>query len=142
MIARRRLLGSTLVGGLFGSLAAPTAGAAADQGMDRSDRQTQQIVDALADIRKALDAPRTFVEIRTLRQKQTDFLRETGKFPDFIDVGVDVWFGVYDWHIKQRQPMVLGRDATGRHTIMLVATMLIMRPDMVVNYIGTPYENR
>lgn len=141
MIARRRLLGTTLVGGLFGSLV-PTASAAADQGTDRSDRQTQEIVDALKDIRKAIDAPRTFSEIAAIRQKQTDFLRQAGKFPDFIDLGVDVWFGVYDWHVKQRQPMMLGRDPTGRHTIMLLTTILIMRPDMLPNSVGVPYDNR
>ena len=158
MLARRRMLGTTLFGGLLGS-AIPaslsgrsrTAAVAeaeaetgpADQGNQASERQLTEIADALKDIRKAIEAPPgAFVEILPIRQKQMDYLRATNKFPDFIDVGLDVWFAVHDWHIKHQQQPALGRDANGRHTISVMGTQLVMRPDLVPTFISAPYDSR
>lgn len=163
MLARRRMLGTTLFGGLLGaaipgddsgtggpaslSRRGRTAGeaeaGAADQGNQASERQTMEIVDALKEIRKAIDAPHgAFLEILPIRQKQMDYLRATNKFPDFIDVGLDVWFAVHDWHIKHLQQPVLGRDANGRYTISVMGTQLVMRPDLVPSFISAPYDSR
>ena len=102
-----------------------------------------EIVNALQDVRKAIEAPRgPFVEILPIRQKQLDYLRATNKFPDFIDVGLDVWFAVHDWHVKHLQQPALGRDSNGRYTITLMGTQLIMRPDLVPGFISAPYDNR
>jgi len=102
-----------------------------------------EIIDALKDIRKAIEAPQgAFVEILPIRQKQMDYLRATNKFPDYIDVGLDVWFAVHDWHVKHLQQPVLGRDSTGRYTITVMGTQLIMRPDLVPGFISAPYDNR
>jgi hypothetical protein len=162
MLARRRMLGTTLFGGLLGA-AIPAADARtwgpadsrtwgpasagptdlASQSTQTSERQTMEIVDALKDIRKAIDAPHgAFVEILPIRQKQLDYLRATNKFPDYIDVGLDVWFAVHDWHIKHLQQPVLGRDASGRYTISVMGTQLVMRPDLVPAFISAPYDSR
>ena len=139
MLARRRMLGTTLFGGFLGATI-PAVGA---DGGQTSERQVTEVVDALKDIRKALEAPQgSFIEIAGIRQKQVDYLKATNKFPDFIDVGLDVWFAVHDWHIKHLQQMVLGRDANGRYTIALLSTQLVMRPDLVPNFISAPYDNR
>jgi hypothetical protein len=105
-----------------------------------SDRSGQDIVQALKDLRTALTAPRPFTEIQPVRNKQIDFLRAEGKFPDYIDVGVDVWFGVYDWHLRQLQPTTLGRDSSGRYTLTLMTTMLVLRMDADARFIGVPYD--
>jgi hypothetical protein len=140
MLARRRMLGTTLFGGLLGA----TIPAAAEAGDQTSDRQVMEVVDALREIRKALESqPQgSFTEIAGVRQKQVDYLKATSKFPDFIDVGLDVWFAVHDWHIKHLQQMVLGRDSSGRYTITLLSTQLVMRPDLVPSFISAPYDNR
>ncbi len=102
-----------------------------------------EVVDALKDIRKAIEVPHgPFTEIAVIRQKQVDYLKATNKFPDFIDVGPDVWFSVHDWHIKHLQQLVLGRDGSGRYTITLMTTQLVMRPDVVPSFISAPYDNR
>jgi len=103
-----------------------------------------EIVDALKEIRKALENSQGSVvtEIAGVRQKQIEYLRATNKFPDFIDVGLDVWFGVHDWHIKHLQQMVIGRDGNGRYTITLMSTQLVMRPDLVPTFVSAPYDNR
>ncbi len=141
MLARRRMLGTTLFGGLLGS-AIPASGAA-DQSNQASDRQLTEIADALKDLRKAIEAPQgAFVEVLPIRQKQMDYLRSTNKFPDFIDVGLDIWFAVHDWHIKHLQQPALGRDANGRYTISVLGTQLVMRPDLVPTFISAPYDSR
>ena len=154
MLARRRMLGTTLFGGLLGSAipaslsarsrtaADPEAGPS-EQSTQMSDSQVTKIVDALKDVSRAIEAPPgAFVEILPIRQKQMDYLRSTNKFPDFIDVGLDVWFAVHDWHIKHLQQPALGRDASGRYTISLMGTQLVMRPDLVPTFISAPYDSR
>jgi hypothetical protein len=71
-----------------------------------------------------------------------DYLKSQGKFPDFIDVSADIWYAAHDWHVRLQQPLMLGRDATGRYTLMLGFTALVLRPDVVPNFIGTPYDAR
>ena len=149
MLARRRMLGTTLVGGLLGAAIPATDSRAwgppsdgADVGAQPTDRQMMEIVDALKEIRKALDGPQSFTEIAGVRQKQIEYLKATNKFPDFIDVGLEVWFAVHDWHIRHLQPLVLGRDGNGRYTITLMSTQLIMRPDLVPTFVSAPYDNR
>jgi hypothetical protein len=67
----------------------------------------------------------------------------TGKFPDYIDVGIDVWQQVYDWHVRYRQPLNIGRNAEGRYTIVLMTTTVVMRADLNAgSYIGLPYDSR
>ena len=140
MLARRRMLGTTLFGGFLG--AALPASPASEQNAQTSDRQMMEVVDALKEMKKSLDGPQSFTEIAGIRQKQVDYLKATNKFPDFIDVGLDVWFAVHDWHIKHLQQMVLGRDGSGRYTITLMSTQLVMRPDLVPTFISAPYDNR
>ena len=154
MLARRHMLSTTLFGGLLGAAipaslsgrsrtAAEEEARPADQSNQASERQTMEIIDALKEIRKAIDAPHgAFVEILPIRQKQMDYLRATNKFPDFIDVGLDVWFGVHDWHIKHLQQPVLGRDANGRYMISVMGTQLVMRPELVPSFISAPYDSR
>jgi hypothetical protein len=138
MLARRRMLGTTLFGGFLGATILPS-----DQSAQTSDRQLMDIVNALKDIRSAIDVRQgPFTEIAGIRQKQVEYLKATNKFPDFIDVGLDVWFAVHDWHIKHLQQLVLGRDGSGRYTITLMSTQLVMRPDLVPTFISAPYDNR
>jgi hypothetical protein len=140
MIARRHFFGTMLLGAL--GVGAPV-GAPGEAVLEQlSDRTAQDLVQALKDIRGAMEAQRGFPEIAGLRQKQIDFLRANGKFPDFIEVGVDVWFNVYDWHVRHLQPISVARDVSGRFTIILVSTTVILRPDTVPGFVGAPYDNR
>jgi hypothetical protein len=116
--------------------------ALAPQAAQISERSGQDIVQALKDLPTAITAPRSFAEIQAVRNKQIDFLRAQGKFPDYVDVGVDVWFGVYDWHVRHLQPLTLGRDSSGRYTVTLLTTTLVLRMDADTRFIGVPYDAR
>jgi hypothetical protein len=140
MIDRRQLF---TVGGLLGALA-PTGGGDAAYGAGQllSPQAAQDLISAIKDIRLAIAAESSFAEILPVRSRQLDYLKAQGKFPDFIDVGPDIWYAVHDWHVRLQQPLMLGRDATGRYTLMLGFTALVLRPDVVPTFISTPYDNR
>jgi hypothetical protein len=145
MIDRRQLL---TMGGVLGALAPagePGAGgdsAAYGVGQSLSPQTAQDIVNALKDIRAAIAAGPSFTEIMAVRTRQMDFVKAQGKFPDFIDVGIDVWYAVHDWHIRLQQQLVFGRDTVGRYTLMLGFTALVLRPDSAGSFVSTPYDSR
>lgn len=147
MIPRRNLL----TGGALGSLLALFPGsvdaeAAADAALAQPqrlpDRGAEQIAEAIGELRTEVHNQRVFTEIAAIRDAQKQFLRVNSKFPDYVEVGSDVWFAVHDWHIRWQQPLTLGRDALGRYTIVLNQTTIIMRPDTAGNFVSLPYDNR
>jgi hypothetical protein len=121
------------------ALAGPAVRAA---GQGLSERSARELVDALRAIRSELNDQREFSEIRRVREAQKQFLRSNAKFPDFIEVGIDVWLAAYDWHIKWQQPAAVGRDAANRYTLTMLGTTLIMRTDAEAGYVGLPYDTR
>ena len=140
MIDRRHVL---TIGGLLGALTpavSPDEGVAMGTGQV-SDRQVQlDLADAIKGITKVIAQQLSFDEIALVRKSQFDYLRANGKFPDFIDLGTDVWLPIHDWHIRMQQPLVLGRDVNGRYTMMLGFTALVLRQDAVTLLIGIPYD--
>lgn len=142
MIPRRKALRATV----FGSLAAlavttdATAGQAAAQSSRGEDENTTRIVTALHGIREEIAAARRFDEIAPIREAQKAFLRANGRFPDCIEVGVDVWFAVHDWHVRWQQPLSIERDAFGRYSILLDGTAVMMRADVSAAFVGLPYS--
>src|SRR5215468_5894746 len=129
MIDRRQLLTG---GGLLGVLAPAGEGTAYGAGQ-MSERAAADVVTALQKISSAISAvaaQSSFDPIVPLRTRQTDYLRANAKFPDFIDVGVDIWMAAHDWHVRFQQPLTIGRDGLGRYTLMLGFTALVLRPDV------------
>ncbi len=69
------------------------------------------------------------------------FLRANSKFPDYFEVGIAVFFEIYDWHIKYR-------TAHRRHTewpmgstsLQFMFSNLILRPDQDRNFVGVPTD--
>ncbi len=151
MMSRRTVLHGPAFGGLLASLA-PTAeaepGGAGEAAAPQ--KETEQAIQegartlakAVQDLRDEIKRQDDFWELGPLRDPIKMFLRTTGKFPDFIEVGIDVWQQVYDWHVRYQQPLTLGRNAEGRYTIMLMATMVVMRVDATPAFVGIPFDNR
>jgi len=142
MIDRREVL---KLGGLLGAFRAGGANdaeAVAVGAGEMSDKSAQDIVNGLKAISAAVYAAQSFDAVIPLRTRQADHLKANNKFPDFIDVGVDIWMGVYDWHVRMQQPLVLGRDPGGRYTLLLGFTQLVLRPDVTSGFISVPYDAR
>jgi hypothetical protein len=145
MVHRRAVITGTVLGGALSALTGPAEAAGAQggtQNSDRSDRLMEEIARAVRSVRDQIERQDTFWEIAAVRDQLRTFLRANGKFPDFIEVGTDVWQQVYDWHVRFQQPIALGRTPEGRYTILLLATSVVMRPDMAAGYIGVPLDNR
>jgi hypothetical protein len=140
MVARRRLLGGGVLGGVLGVLAADRA-ESADAASQRQSENMTEVTDAIDKLRQELRTERLFTELTGVREAQVRFLAANGKFPDFIEVGTDVWWALHDWHIRWQQPITIGRDAIGRYTILLMQTIVIMRPE-TKDSIGAPYDNK
>ena len=145
MVHRRAVITGTVLGGALSALTAPAEGneAAVGQSADRnSERLIEDVARAVQSVRDELAREYSFWEIAAVREQTLAFLRANLKFPDFIEVGSDVWQRVYDWHVRFQQPINLGRTAEGRYTILLLSTTVVMRPDMSPGFIGLGYDNR
>jgi hypothetical protein len=148
MINRRSVLNGTALGSALAALAPQPAlearGEAAVQG--NSDRNvsidTSGIISALNALQAEARRQDSFWEIELVRRQILTFLRQAGKYPDYIEVGTDVWHQVYDWHVRYQQPKTVARTAEGRYTILLYSTQVIMRTELAASYIGQPYDNR
>lgn len=145
MIARRSLMSTGLLGGLLalGSTAPAGAGPNAATGGEpqRSDEAgLRRIAEEVKDLKDLINGQRQFTEISAIREAQKTFLRANGKLPDFVEVGMELWFGVHDWHVRWQQPMIMGRDALGRYTILLNQTNVILRADVLGSFISVPYD--
>jgi hypothetical protein len=143
-IPRRGVLGSAVLA-LLGSISGETRAEASSGGgpeQQLPERAVDRITEAIAELRLELRTQRQFTEIDAIRDAQKQFLRANAKFPDFIEVGSDLWFAVHDWHVRWQQPLTLGRDALGRYTILLNTTTMIMRTDSAGNFLGQGYDNK
>ena len=142
MVHRRAVITGTMVGGALSALSAPAAAAGSQAAGQASDRLVEDIAKAVRDVRDEIARQSTFWELAAVREQLRTFLRANGKFPDFIEVGSDVWQQVYDWHVRFQQPIALGRTAEGRYTILLLATNIVMRADKAPGFIGVGYDLR
>ena len=144
MMGRRTLLNGTALGSALAALAPEVAvEARAEAALQTpSERALDNVTTAIAGLRDEMRRQDSFWEINPVRDQIKAFLRPSGKFPDFIDVGVDVWHQVYDWHVRYQQPLTIAKNAEGRYTILLASTLVIMRTELSPSYIGQGYDNR
>ena len=68
-------------------------------------------------------------------------LLSSRKYPDFIEVGIDLWEEVHDWQLKTRQAVAIGRQPDGLYTLALGPTTLLLKPEAADDFIGYPYDN-
>ncbi|MDP3719023.1 MAG: hypothetical protein Q8T13_14770 [Acidobacteriota bacterium] len=68
------------------------------------------------------------------------FLKSSGKFPEFCDIGTSVFYDVYEWHVKHQQQINVTRMADQRLMIQFMFTQLILRWENDSNYIGMPFD--
>ena len=94
--------------------------------------QLTKIVDALKDVRRAIEAPPGRLRRDPANPPEAGGLSDARRtsFLTSSTSGWMSWFAVHDWHIKHLQQPALGRDANGRYTISVMGTQLVMRPDL------------
>ena len=133
MISRRELLASSVAAGV---LASPEDTAAAQ---DSDTVYLNRILEELQGIRRAVSFQGAQA-VAQVRLAQRTFLKNTSRFPEFVDVGFDVYESVIDWLISVQQPVTINRIADGRYSVALFATTVVLRPDFPDNYVGQGYD--
>jgi hypothetical protein len=144
MISRREVMTASV----FGSMAvARPADAAEVQG--QADTQaikelTKSLEDKFDELRASLDQglrgnSMLFGNLGSVKSKIENYTKTSGRFPEYCDVGLSVFYDVYDWHIRHQQPISISRVTEQRVAIQFMFTQLVVRPENDLNYIGAPY---
>ncbi len=143
MLTRRSLLAAGAMGGVAtsaGVAALPATHSSAP--VDAAGAADEQVAKALEEIRDLLRASAGALtgDLATIRSLQKEFLKGHGKFPDFIEVGIDIWESAVSWYVRTRQPMQVTRMGDGRYSMPLLHSNLILRHDVMTTYVGQPYD--
>jgi hypothetical protein len=147
MVERRQVIGGGLAAGLASlAAAAPLEAAAQRTGGGGTAGDMSAVATAIDQLRAVIQ--RQFdacelgpcAEVASIRQQQRVFMRATQKYPDFMEVGIDVWDSVYDWHLKHQQQVVSQRLPDGRYAMAFMFTNLLLRPDQAGNYVGYGFD--
>ncbi len=93
----------------------------------------------LKEIRRAVSVEGT-AAITQIRESQRTFFKNTGRFPDFIDVGFTVFQSVVDWLIAVQQPVNISLVADGRYSLTFIGSTIVLRADFADNYVGQGYN--
>ena len=150
MISRREVV----TAGVLGTLAGSTAGLSAEALMERAKVEAAQddagIIRALNEIEKELERLNGVVDSTSrvttgsfmgdIRGRFTTHLRASGKFPDFMEIGVEPFYEVYDWHVRHQQQIQITRISEQRFAIQWMFTQLIMRWEQDPKFIGIPFD--
>jgi hypothetical protein len=138
---RRAVVGGSLLTGLSTLMSPASAEAAASAAAD-----LEGVSDSIDQLRRTVE--RQFANVYTdkwqgvakIRQQQHTWMRSTQKYPDFIEVGLDVWDNIYDWHVVHQQPLSVTRTSDGRYSMVFMFTTLLLRPDQAADFVGFAFD--
>ena len=141
MLSRRELFTAGIAGGL-GSGAPASATTAVEQDTTREgQREIARAIGQVEDaIRQGLQPTLSYGQVGKIRSSMEQFLRAHSKFPDYFEIGSGVFVELYDWHVKNHQPLNVTRLGDGRYTMQFMFSTMILRPDQESGYIGYPYD--
>jgi hypothetical protein len=150
MVTRRELV----TAGALGALASGGPGThAVDAGLAAGGAQTPEIISAqaLRDMVRELSGLRTLLRdalvgpslatgpvVEARRQFQL-FLRANQKYPDYCEIGSNVFTELYDWHVRHQQPIEITR-VDNRMAIRFMFTWMVLRPEQDPEYVGIPFD--
>jgi len=137
---RRAVVGGSLLASLSTLMSPPGAEAAA------AAADLEGVSDSIDQLRRTVE--RQFANVYTdkwqgvarIRQQQHTWMRSTQKYPDFIEIGLDVWDNIYDWHVVHQQPLNVTRTPDGRYSMVFMFTTLLLRPEQATDYVGFAYD--
>ena len=143
MVQRRNLLGGGMAAGLVAAFTAAVDAAPQQARKDPGDATAEsKIADAIDKLRDALEHQLESAEVAQIRAQQRTFLKANQKFPDYMDVGIDIWDRMHDWHVRTRQPLTIIRTNDGRYGMVFGVTTLLLLPQQVGTYVSWGYDNR
>ena len=142
---RRAVVGGSLLASLS-TLMSPAASAAGASAEAAAAGDLEGVSDSINQLRRTVE--RQFANVYTdkwqgvarIRQQQHTWMRSTQKYPDFIEVGLDIWDNIYDWHVVHQQPVNMTRTSDGRYTMVFMYTTLLLRPDQAPDFVGFAFD--
>lgn len=147
MISRREVVTAGVLGALAGRTAELSAEAAA--ATVEAAQDSAGVVRALNDIEQELETLNGSINstsrvtggyLGEIRGRFTTHLRASGKFPEFMEIGVDPFYEVYDWHVRHQQQIQITRISDQRFAIQWMFTQLILRYEQDPKYLGIPFD--
>ena len=123
MIGRREVV----TGGLLGSLAAGAGTAtAADTEVQEAQALREgfkNLEDKLGELKAAVDQglrgnSMSYGNVGQVRAVIEKYAKATGKFPDYCDIGLGVFYDVYDWHVRHQQQIQIARGFPRRGEVI------------------------
>ena len=142
MISRREVV----TAGVLGTLANANAseGAQSTSEIQALKEGFRSLEDRVGDLKNSLEQglrgnSMNYGNVGNVKDKISRFARLSGKFPDYCDIGLDVFYDVYDWHVRQGQQINITRMSDQRIAILFMFTQLILRWENETTYVGTPY---
>ena len=142
MMNRRDMLAA----GLFGSVAPGGGGAETQEQRDVILQKGLTGIDGSIDeFKNTVEAgmrgnSMNFGGVALVKNELQRYLKQSGKFPEYIDIGVSIFFDVYDWHVRNQQQIQIARLADQRMAIQFMFTQLILRWENTENYISQAYD--
>lgn len=141
MMNRRDMLAA----GLLGSLAPEGGGGTQDQS-DVVLREGFRTLDTSVDeFKNTMEGSlrgnsMNFGGVALIKNELMRYLKQSGKFPEYCDIGVAIFFDVYDWHVRQQQQIQISRLADQRMSIQFMFTQLVLRWENAESYVGQAYD--
>ena len=136
---RRHLVRGSILASAAALFGAPEPAAAAASQRDDG----EAVARAVRDLTDAIEeAGRVSPELARIREQQRVYLKANQKYPDYMEVGIDIWENVYDWHVRHQLPISATRTADGRYIMSVMFTTLILRPEQTNNYVGFGFDAR
>lgn len=81
-----------------------------------------------------------FGGVSSVKNELHRYLKSYGKFPEYLDIGVTIFFDIYDWHVRSQQQIQISRLADQRMTIQFMFTQLVLRWENTESFVGTAYD--
>jgi hypothetical protein len=150
MISRREVVTAGVLGTLAGSTAdlsaearverAKVEAAQDDAGIIRALNQIEQELERLNGVVDSTSRVTTGSYLGEIRARFTTHLRAAGKFPEFMEIGIEPFYEVYDWHVRHQQQIQITRISEQRFAIQWMFTQLIMRYEQDPKHLGIPFD--
>jgi hypothetical protein len=143
MVARRKMIAGGLVAGLVGAVI-PSRGEAnapadATTAVDENTPILQKIYEELQ-LHRPICGIASCASLDSIRRQQHTYLRAQGRYPEFIDVGLNPWEDLYAWHIKYQVPVKIGLRPDGFYGMPFCLTTIVLKPNMQPDYVGPAYD--
>jgi hypothetical protein len=134
-----------LAAGLLGGFAPTGEGEAQDQTDVILKSGLSGIDNSLDEFKNTVDSglrgnSMNFGGVGLVKNELQRYLKQSGKFPEYVDIGVSIFFDVYDWHVRNQQQIQISRLADQRMSIQFMFTQLILRWENAENYISQAYD--